>query len=315
MTAQENGVMPTEDATATNLNPEPVKKPKAKASKPNASEEKKDTTTDKKKPTAKREAPSKDIAAASAGKRAKTSAAPGDKEKEATTKEQATDTDTAMPSDSNPKKKKGSGSRKPKREKAPDAAATPDAELPDDDAAEFSRLRVELSASLKRELLTGWERITREGKLLQLPKEKDVTVAEVLKKYKDDAVAKAKNQEQESLAVECAEGLQAYFDAALRSNLLYTEEREQADAVLKSSTPSAVYGAEHLLRLFVKLPELLPVADMDANAAKVVQVKLTEVLRWMQRNAALHFGGEYVEVGGKEEEQGVPVDSAVEVPV
>jgi mortality factor 4-like protein 1 len=59
--------------------------------------------------------------------------------------------------------------------------------------------------------------------------------------------------------------------------------------------PSAVYGAEHLLRLFVKLPELLPLRDMDAAAAKAVQAKLAEVLRWMQRNAAAHFGGEYVD--------------------
>ncbi|KAJ7007177.1 hypothetical protein NC653_006278 [Populus alba x Populus x berolinensis] len=40
--------------------------------------------------------------------------------------------------------------------------------------------------------------------------------------------------------------------------LLYKSERQQyADAIADDVSPSMVYGAEHLLRLFVKLPELL----------------------------------------------------------
>jgi mortality factor 4-like protein 1 len=79
----------------------------------------------------------------------------------------------------------------------------------------------------------------------------------------------------------CA-GLKAYFDRALRPVLLYKQEHAQADALLGEEgagvvaragagplPPSEVYGAEHLLRLFVKLPELLPVGDMDTSAVKV----------------------------------------------
>jgi hypothetical protein len=54
-------------------------------------------------------------------------------------------------------------------------------------------------------------------------------------------------------------GLVAYFDKALSHCLLFPSERAQARAALGGGAlPSSVYGAEHLLRLFVKLPELLP---------------------------------------------------------
>ena len=120
---------------------------------------------------------------------------------------------------------------------------------------------------------------------------------------------RARNPEQAALAEEIADGLRAYFDGALKPALLYREERGQAETVLASSgrdhkAPSEVYGAEHLLRLFVKLPELLPLGDMDAAAGRALQVKLTEFLRWLQRNAASSFGGAYVERDAKEQGNG-----------
>lgn len=165
---------------------------------------------------------------------------------------------------------------------------------------EEAEIRVELSASLKRELITQWERVTLQGELLSLPR--SVTAAEVLRRFEADAKKKARSAEQAALAAACAAGLKAYFDGALYSSLLYAEERAQAEAALvshkntKKREPSEVYGAEHLLRLFVKLPELVPLRDMDAAAAKAVQAKLTEFVRWMQRNASAHFvSGEYVD--------------------
>ena len=183
---------------------------------------------------------------------------------------------------------------------------------------EEAEIRVELSASLKRELITQWERVTLQGELLSLPR--SVTAAEVLRRFEADAKKKARSAEQAELAADCAAGLKAYFDGALRPSLLYAEERAQAEAALASGEggnakkePSAVYGAEHLLRLFVKLPELMPTRDMDAAAAKAVQAKLTEVLRWMQRNASAHFGGEYVAAPGAAAEVGEKAGEAVAV--
>ena len=212
------------------------------------------------------------------------------------------------------KKKKPEKKKKPAAASFDAAAATPPAaangeganvasvaNVPlDPSEQEEAEIRVELSASLKRELITQWERVTLQGELLSLPR--SVTAAEVLRRFEADAKKKARSAEQAALAAACAAGLKAYFDGALYSSLLYAEERAQAEAALvshkntKKREPSEVYGAEHLLRLFVKLPELVPLRDMDAAAAKAVQAKLTEFVRWMQRNASAHFvSGEYVD--------------------
>lgn len=50
---------------------------------------------------------------------------------------------------------------------------------------------------------------------------------------------------------EILNGMRNYFDKALPVMLLYKKERHQYDeAIVDNVSPSAVYGAEHLLRLF-----------------------------------------------------------------
>lgn len=48
--------------------------------------------------------------------------------------------------------------------------------------------------------------------------------------------------------------------------------------------PSTVYGAEHLLRLFVKLPELLAQSSLPPTAAPFMQSVLSDVLRYIAAN-------------------------------
>lgn len=50
---------------------------------------------------------------------------------------------------------------------------------------------------------------------------------------------------------EILKGLRCYFDIALPVMLLYKKERQQyREAVVDDISPSTIYGAEHLLRLF-----------------------------------------------------------------
>lgn len=50
-------------------------------------------------------------------------------------------------------------------------------------------------------------------------------------------------------------GLCAYFNKALPVMLLYNNERQQyQEAIYENTSPSSVYGAEHLLRLFGMYP-------------------------------------------------------------
>ena len=100
------------------------------------------------------------------------------------------------------------------------------------------------------------------------------------------------------MAGEITSGLRAYFDRSLRAVLLYTQEHAQADGLLTGGkkAPCDVYGGEHLLRLFVKLPELVPLGDMDQDATHLLHMRLQDFLRWLQRNAASSFGCGYVSV-------------------
>ena len=69
--------------------------------------------------------------------------------------------------------------------------------------------------------------------------------------------------------------------------LLYAEERKQADDLIGNGTlPSSVYGAEHLLRLFVKLPDYLPLEGSTEEQYRLLQAKLHEVLDFLHAKAA-----------------------------
>lgn len=59
-----------------------------------------------------------------------------------------------------------------------------------------------------------------------------------------------KNRKDESVG-EIVKGLICYFDKALPAMLLYKSERQQyEELIVNDVSPSSVYGAEHLLRLF-----------------------------------------------------------------
>ena len=128
-------------------------------------------------------------------------------------------------------KKGGNKKAKTGSKKGGDATDTPTPDAPTPDAPpELARLRFNLSTSLKRELIAGWEKITREDKLVHLPR--SVTVSTILERFESDSRAKARSPEQAEMAGEITSGLRAYFDRSLRAVLLYTQEHAQADGLL-----------------------------------------------------------------------------------
>lgn len=48
--------------------------------------------------------------------------------------------------------------------------------------------------------------------------------------------------------------------------------------------PSSVYGAEHFLRLFVKLPEFLPHTGLTEGQMQLLTNRIEDVLRFLQYN-------------------------------
>nr|CAB3446406.1 unnamed protein product [Digitaria exilis] len=144
--------------------------------------------------------------------------------------------------------------------------------------------------TLKKQLVDDWEYVTQLGKLVQLPR--SPTVDDILKRYLEHR-AKKDNKVNDSYA-EILKGLRCYFDKALPAMLLYKKERDQyAEEVKGDVSPSTVYGAEHLLRLFVKLPELLAFVNMEEDALNKLQQKLLDILKFLQKNQSTFFVSSY----------------------
>lgn len=149
-------------------------------------------------------------------------------------------------------------------------------------------LKISLPGTLKKQLVEDWEFITQMGKLVKLPR--SPSAEEILKKY-IESKTKRDGAVEDSL-VEVLNGLRSYFDKSLPAMLLYPQERAQyASAVPQGSTisPSSIYGAEHLLRLFVKLSELLNYTNMEHEALTQLQQKLADFLKFLQRNQSSFF--------------------------
>lgn len=84
------------------------------------------------------------------------------------------------------------------------------------------------------------------------------------------------------VAREVCEGLCDYFNVALGSFLLYPFERVQLKDVLKTSEAaplSQIYGAIHLLRLFVKIPSLLSQTATTISTSAVLRDEFIKILQ------------------------------------
>ncbi|KAG9440358.1 hypothetical protein H6P81_020523 [Aristolochia fimbriata] len=151
-------------------------------------------------------------------------------------------------------------------------------------------VKIQFPSTLKKQLVDDWEYVTQLGKLVKLPRSPNVD--EILKKYLDYRLKKD-NTIAESVG-EILKGLRGYFDKALPAMLLYKKERQQyCEAVGDNVSPSTIYGAEHLLRLFVKLPELLAYVNMEEEASKRLQQKLLDFLKYLQKNQSAFFLSTY----------------------
>eukprot|EP00768_Dysnectes_brevis_P003472 gnl/Dysnectes_brevis/2477_a2960_1294.p1 GENE.gnl/Dysnectes_brevis/2477_a2960_1294~~gnl/Dysnectes_brevis/2477_a2960_1294.p1 ORF type:complete len:276 (-),score=53.63 gnl/Dysnectes_brevis/2477_a2960_1294:151-885(-) len=91
-----------------------------------------------------------------------------------------------------------------------------------------------------------------------------------------------------------ADGLLAMFDSLLHSLLLYPEEAPQATGVRRENMtdgsgegemrPSEYYGADHLLRLMVLLPEILASQPVPQCSFLELQSQTDILLEWLDEN-------------------------------
>ncbi|CAH8345071.1 unnamed protein product [Eruca vesicaria subsp. sativa] len=142
-------------------------------------------------------------------------------------------------------------------------------------------LKIQIPATLRKQLVDDWENVTQKDKVVKLPR--SPTVDEILSKYLE---LKTKKDGMITDAVgEILKGIRCYFDKALPMMLLYKKERQQyQEAIVDDVSPSTVYGAEHLLRLFVKFPELFSYVNMEEETWNRMQQTLLDFLKFIQKN-------------------------------
>ncbi|KAF4995090.1 hypothetical protein FGRMN_5385 [Fusarium graminum] len=151
-------------------------------------------------------------------------------------------------------------------------------------------------------LVDDWENITKNNQLVPLPHAKPVT------KILDDYLAHERPHREEGsssmdILEEVIAGFREYFEKALSRVLLYRFERpqymsvkklwENAETNLEITTVCDVYGAEHLARLIVSLPELLAQTNMDQQSVSRLREEIGKFNVWLGRNAETYFVNEY----------------------
>ncbi|KAL1922826.1 uncharacterized protein VTP21DRAFT_9202 [Calcarisporiella thermophila] len=186
----------------------------------------------------------------------------------------------------------------PKRETTSDAGSdrgrkrTRD-QTTEDENVKRPEIQVAIPESLKIQLVDDWENVTKNQQLVPLPREPCVN--KILDLFADSKKGNTSGQP-DGILGEVIDGIRLYFNKALGNLLLYRFERNQYGDIRKSSPdkePADVYGAEHLLRLFVQLPQLIAQTSMDQESVDVLREYLIEFMKFMQKNQKEFFVSEY----------------------
>eukprot|EP00835_Amoeboradix_gromovi_P006777 NODE_883_length_3472_cov_0.125704.p2 type:complete len:253 gc:universal NODE_883_length_3472_cov_0.125704:1992-2750(+) len=140
-------------------------------------------------------------------------------------------------------------------------------------------INLELPLPLRARLADDFEAITRQKMLVPLPH--SVNLHELMKRFAGDQIVSQLNNSED--LQEFCRGLIWYFNSCLPKILLYPRERLQYMDYI-SKDPSAVYGADHLLRLLVKMPFILKESNMPSSRLTQLQQFLIDLMNWLQHH-------------------------------
>ncbi|KAJ5880305.1 Chromatin modification-related protein eaf3 [Penicillium subrubescens] len=161
-------------------------------------------------------------------------------------------------------------------------------------------IRIVMPDNLKALIVDDWERVTKNGTVVKLPAPKPVR--KILQDWRDEEAPKRTECRIDvDVLDECIAGILEYFDVMLDKLLLYRYERPQYRMFRKKyagipgkDSPVDVYGAEHLIRLFSLLPELLAQTNMDLQATQRLREELSKFSIWLSKNSEKYFRTEYI---------------------
>ncbi|KAJ3528702.1 hypothetical protein NMY22_g9298 [Coprinellus aureogranulatus] len=180
-----------------------------------------------------------------------------------------------------------------------------------DDSAKKTEMKLVVPELLKQKLVDDWEWVTKDQRIVPLPREPNVV--KILEKFKKHILeTKPPHLRDPDLLIDTFNsGIECYFDKSLGSNLLYRFERKQYSDVRKRyytgghvklgvddlTEMSDIYGAEHLLRMIVSLPGMVAQSNLDPDSVVIVRDYVNELLQYMLNERDELFVKEYEQPG------------------
>lgn len=147
-------------------------------------------------------------------------------------------------------------------------------------------IKVKIPDELKHWLVDDWDLINRQRKLYQLPAR--VPVETILSDYvKQRTAVKGIKLNKETGITEAVNGIREYFNVMLSKQLLYKFERPQHIEIMSEnsdSSPSQIYGAIHLLRLFSKIGGALAYTSLNEECINILTSHLYDFMKYLSKS-------------------------------
>ncbi|GFZ47221.1 Chromatin modification-related protein EAF3 [Saitozyma sp. JCM 24511] len=157
-------------------------------------------------------------------------------------------------------------------------------------------VKIVIPDPLKLQLVDDWENVTKNNQLVTLPRTPNVR--ELLEEYRQYVQSTKKDRSTRATALlsEIISGITLYFDKALGNNLLYRFERAQYVEQRRANPDkqmSEIYGAEHLLRLFVNFGPFIAYTNIDTESLNILREYINDIMKWMIKEQKRLFVKEY----------------------
>jgi mortality factor 4-like protein 1 len=157
------------------------------------------------------------------------------------------------------------------------------------DSIRSYNMNMTLPPALVKDLLQDYQDVHDKKQAYKLPRPQtvDSLLVQFLEEIKQEQEVKRSDgltKQDYELFEFVVNGIRSYFNAALGPLLLYQCERKQFDHEKKNNKrPDTLYGYEHLLRFFVKLPVLLERTQMSQEAVDIIQERVLVFYNFLER--------------------------------